>query len=177
MENVGRLIKDFSINYIRKNLEESNCAFIVGYSRISVPQLSIFRSNLNASTARLMVVKNSILSRVFKSKGMDELISLLEGPCGIIWTKGDPVGVAKVIFNFAKENEGLKIKGGILKNRVLSSEEVKQLALLPSREVLYGQLTQLLKAPVYQLLLTLKEVPRRLIWVLSSIKDKKGGSS
>jgi|YelNatPaOPRAMG01_1025707.scaffolds.fasta_scaffold02657_11 large subunit ribosomal protein L10 len=177
MENIGRLIKNFSINYIKKNLEGSECAFIVRYSQISAPQLSNFRSILKASSARFMVAKNSILSRIFKTEGLEVVIPMLEGPCGIIWAKGDPVAVAKVIFNFAKENEGLKIKGGILKDRILSSEEVKQLALLPSKDILYGQLTHLLKAPISHLVLTLKEVPRRLVWVLNSIKDKKGGSS
>jgi len=177
MENIGRLIKNFSINYIKKNLEESDCAFIVRYSQISAPQLSNFRSILNASSARFMVAKNSILSRVFKTEGLEGLVSMLDGPCGIIWSKGDPVAVAKIIFNFAKENEGLKIKGGLIKDKVLSSEEVRQLALLPPKEVLYGQLTQLLKAPIFHLVLTLKELPRRLVWVLNSIKDKKEGSS
>jgi large subunit ribosomal protein L10 len=178
MGNVGRLINSFCQQYIEKNLEEVDCIFLVKYSEVNAPQLSLFRNILKAHLAHFTVIKNSIAKRVFKSKGLETLFPILEGPCGIVWVKGDPVAVAKAIFNFSKENEGLKIKGGLLKNKVISSQEVSQLATLPNREVLYAQLSQLLKTPLLLLVLTLREVPRRLVYVLNIIKEKsKGGEN
>ncbi|MCM8792374.1 MAG: 50S ribosomal protein L10 [Candidatus Omnitrophica bacterium] len=173
MENIGKLIKTISEKYIRERLEDVEGIFILGFSRISAPQLSMFRSMLNAHKARFMVIKNSIARRVFKSKGFEGLISVLEGPCGIVYVNGDSVAVAKIIFNFAKENEGLKIRGGVLKDTIIFSQEISQLATLPSREILYAQVVQVLRSPFNLLVMTLKEIPRRLVSVLNSIKDKK----
>ncbi|MCM8765265.1 MAG: 50S ribosomal protein L10 [Candidatus Omnitrophica bacterium] len=173
MEKVSRLIKSLLEEDIRKNLRDKDCVFLLNYSKISASQLANFRSILKAHTAGFRVIKNNIAKRVFETEGLKDLVNILEGPCGIVWADADPVVLSKTILNFAKENEGLKVKGGLLKNRIILADDFLKLATLPSKDVLYAKLAQVLKSPINLLVFNLSEVLRRLVYVLNSIKYKK----
>jgi|YelNatPaOPRAMG01_1025707.scaffolds.fasta_scaffold15106_7 large subunit ribosomal protein L10 len=173
MEKIGRLIKSISENYIKKNLEEVDCIFLLNYSGVNAVNLSTLRSRLKSLDASFTVVKNSIAGRVFKEKGYAGLVNMLEGPCGIVWVKGDVIEISKTILDFAKENQTLKVRGGLLKDRILGSEDISLIAKLPNQSVLYSQLVQALKGPINVFVLTLKELLNRLVRLLDKIKEKK----
>jgi len=101
------------------------------------------------------------------------LDSHLKGPVAWADSSNDPVAVAKAMTEFAKDNEKLKIKIGYMDGKVLSLQTIKQLAALPSREVLLGKMLGSLMAPATNLANVLAAIPRQLVTVLSAIKDKK----
>ena len=88
----------------------------------------------------------------------------------------DPVGGAKVLADFAKENELFVIRGGAMANTKMSDKDVKALALLPSREELLAKLMATLQAPMARLVRTLNEVPGRFARTLAALRDAKSGT-
>ena len=85
----------------------------------------------------------------------------------------DPVAPAKILTQFAKDNQKLEIKGGVLNDKVLDADAIKALAKLPSREVLLGQLLATLNEVPTSFVRTLAEIPRSLLNVLTAIRDQK----
>jgi large subunit ribosomal protein L10 len=88
----------------------------------------------------------------------------------------DPVAGAKVLSEFARENEQFVIRGGAMRNSVMSDKDVKALALLPSREELLAKLMATLQAPMARLVRTLNEVPGRFVRTLAALRDAKSGT-
>ena len=82
-----------------------------------------FQSEANPRACRLFVVKNSVARRAFKSAGRDVLIKGIEGNCGLIFAKDEPVAPSKVLCSFTKDHEHLKLEGGFLQEKILEIKE------------------------------------------------------
>ena len=173
MEKIGSLIRKFSENEIRKNLKEVDSFFIIGYSGISSSQISTLRQSLRRSKANLFVIKNSISRRVFEENNFTEISKMLQGPCGLVFVKDDPIATSKVLANFAKEFVNLKIEGGFLKDRVLGRSDIITLASLPDKKMLYTKVATALQSPISNFVSVLNNTLRKFVWVLNQIKDKK----
>lgn len=119
------------------------------------------------------VVKNTLLERA--SEGTDAALmkDFYKGPNAIVWSTDDPVAPARILADFAKDNEKLEIKVGTLSGKLLTVEEIKQLAKMPSREALLGQLVYTLNAVPTSIVNVLSGVPRSFVNVLNAIKDQK----
>ena len=173
MKKLGLLFKEVSESKIKLSLKESNALFIVRYSGLSSPDLSALRQNLKGSNARLFVVKNSVARRALKSSGLETLIKSVEGPCGLVFVKDEPVGTSKVLCNFQKEHEPLKLEGGFLKDKVLEKKDIEALAKLPSREVLRAQVVMTLNSPISGLVITLNQILVKFVYCIDQIRHKK----
>ncbi len=163
-EVVERLAKDF---------KESEISILVDYKGLNVLKMTELRALLRKEGIRIEVVKNSLLVRA--SEGTDGALmkDFYKGPNAIILSKKDPVAPAKILMNFAKDNDKLEIKAGALSGKLLSPEDIKQLAKLPSKEELLGQLVYTLNAVPTSLVNVLSGVPRAFVNVLNAIKDQK----
>jgi len=163
-EVVERLAKDF---------KESEISILVDYKGLNVSKMTELRALLRKEGIRLEVVKNSLLERA--SEGTDGALmkDFFKGPNAIILSKKDPVAPAKILMNFAKDNDKLEIKAGALSGKLISPEDIKQLAKLPSKEELLGQLVYTLNAVPTSLVNVLSGVPRAFVNVLNAIKDQK----
>jgi len=95
----------------------------------------------------------------------------------VAFAYGDPAAAAKVISNYAKDHEALKIKDSLLGTKLLQSAEVNQLADLPSKEVLLAQLLGVLAGPARGFVSVLAAVPRGLVTLLSAVEKKKAESA
>jgi len=175
MKKLGALFKEVSEKSIESNLKEANSVFVVKYSGVASPDLSSLRQSLKGSGGRLFVVKNSVARRALKSSGMEPLIKSIEGPCGLIFSKDEPVGVSRLLYNFTKEHENLKLEGGLLKDRLLENKDIEALAKLPSQEVLRAQVVMTLKSPISGLVMVLSQTLKKFVYCLEQIKQKKGG--
>jgi large subunit ribosomal protein L10 len=173
MKKLGLLFKEISANRIKSSLKESNAVFIIKYSGLSSPDLSSLRKTLKGSTANLMVVKNSVARRVFKDSDLETLVESIEGPCGLVFAKEEPVGTSKVLCNFLKEHEQLKLEGGFLKDKVLEKQDIEEMARLPSREVLRAQVVMTLNSPISGLVIALNQILAKFVYCLEQIKQKK----
>lgn len=172
-KKIGLLVKEISENRIKATLKQSNALFIVKYSGISSPGLSTLRQNLKVANATLFVVKNSVARRALKEAGLDALISSVEGPCGLVFAKDEPVGASKVLYNFSKDNEKLKLEGGFLQDKIIQKKDIEILAKLPSRLTLRTQVVVVLNSPILGLVITLNQIIAKFVICLDQIKQKK----
>lgn len=173
MKKLGLLFKEVSEGQIKSSLKNSNALFIVKYSGLSSPDLSSLRQNLKTSNARLFVVKNSVARRALKSAGLEDLLKSVEGPCGLVFVKDEPVGTSKVLCNFLKEHEPLKLEIGLLNNKVLEKKDIEALAKLPSREVLRAQVVMALNSPISGIVITLNQILTKFVICIDRIKEKR----
>ena len=140
--------KSAVIDEIAGQLQESDAIFAVDYRGISVDQVAELRTKLRAADARFRVVKNSLSERAADQAGMDTLKPMLVGPTALALVKGDAAMAAKALNDTARQLNLLEFKGGVLNGSVLSADDVRSIARLPSREVLYAQLVGTVAAPL-----------------------------
>ena len=173
MKKIGLIFKEVSENRIKNTLKKSDAIFIVKYSGVSSPDLCSLRQILKVSNASLFVVKNSVARRALKDSGLEILIKSIEGPCGLIFVKDEPVAASRALFNFTKEHDKLKLEGGSLKNKIIVKEDIEMMSKLPSKEVLRAQLVCALNSPISGLAITLNQVLAKFVICLDQIKQKK----
>jgi large subunit ribosomal protein L10 len=163
-EQVTRLNQEFS---------ESEITILVDYKGLDVLKMTDLRAQLRNEGCRIEVVKNSLLIRASQDTDAALMKDFYKGPNAIVWSKDDPVAPARVLAKFAKDNERLEIKAGALSGKLLSVEEIQQLAKMPSREELLGQLLRTLNAVPTSFVTVISGVPRAFVNVLNAIKDQK----
>lgn len=146
---------------------------MIKYSGISSPDLSTLRQNLKDSRATLFVVKNSVARRALKDAGLEILVKNIEGPCGLVFVKEEPVAVSKALYSFYKEHEALKVEKGYLKDRLLETKDIEAMSKLPSKEILRAQLVMALNSPIVKLVYVLKGSLRKFVYCLEQVKQKK----
>ncbi|MBT4876028.1 MAG: 50S ribosomal protein L10 [Desulfobacula sp.] len=163
-EQVKRLAKEFL---------ESEISILVDYKGLDVLKMTDLRAQLRNEGIQMEVVKNTLLERA--SEGTDAALmkDFYKGPNAIIISKDDPVAPARILAKFAKDNDKLEIKAGALSGKLLTIEEINQLAKMPSRDELLGQLVRTLNAVPTSLVTVLSGVPRAFVNVLNAVKDQK----
>jgi large subunit ribosomal protein L10 len=174
MKKLGLIFKETSENRIKSSLKESDAAFIIRYSGVKSPDLSSLRQTLRGSKASLFVVKNSVARRALKDSGLETLIKSIEGPCGFVFVKEEPVGISKTLCNFIKDHEALKLEGGFLQDKILEKKDIESLAKLPSKDVLRAQVVCTLNSPISGLVIALNQVLAKFVICIDQIKQKKG---
>jgi len=175
MKKIGLIFKESSENRIKKYLKDSGSIFVVGYSGLSSPDLTALRSSLKNSKADFFIVKNSVARRALKASGLETIIKTIEGPCALVFVKEEPVDVSRVLFNFTKEHQQLKLEGGFLKDRVLETKDIEALAKLPTKEVLRAQVVMTLNSPISRFVFVLNNTLSKFVVCLDKIRQKKAG--
>jgi len=173
MEKIGLLFRQASENRIKNNLKEASSAFIIRYSGLSSPDITLLRQQLKNSASMLFVVKNSIARRALKELGLEAVVTNIDGPCGFVFAKDDPVNASKVLYNFSKGHENLKLEAGFIKDRILNKKDIETLAGLPSKEIMRGKAVTILKAPITGLVGVLYQTLRKFVYCLDQIKKKR----
>jgi large subunit ribosomal protein L10 len=135
---------------LTEKLRGSETMIVADYRGLTMPQIDALRSKLIENGARFTVVKNTLTRRAAEAAGADALLALLEGPSAIAFVEadGDPVAVAKALADSARDTKVLEIRGGVMQGRVISGDEVDQLAKLPPIDVLRGQVIGAILGPL-----------------------------
>lgn len=134
-----------AVSEIAELFRESDAAVITEYRGLSVGDLKELRRSLGSETT-YAVVKNTLTEIAAREAGITALDGTLSGPTAIAFIKGEPVGPAKALRDFAKTHDQLVIKSGFFEGTVLSKEDVQKLADLESREVLLAKAAGAMKA-------------------------------
>ena len=113
---------------------------LTNYRGLKVEQIGRLRQRLREEKISYHVVKNTLMKLASKGTDLEKLDNYFEGPTAMAISYGDPVLLAKILSEFVKTQPSLKIKVGLIQGKVTSPEEVKALATMPSREVLFGQI-------------------------------------
>ncbi|KHF39038.1 50S ribosomal protein L10 [Halalkalibacter okhensis] len=143
---------------IAAKLRESKSTVVVDYRGLTVSEVTELRKQLREAGVEFKVYKNTLARRATAEAELTALDEQLVGPTAIAFSTDDVIAPAKVINEFAKKNEALEIKAGVIEGQVASVAEVKALAELPSRDGLLSMLANVLQAPVRQFALATKAV-------------------
>lgn len=131
------------------------------YRGLTVQQDTAMRAALRKAGVSYQVVKNTLSGRALKSIGVNGLDEMLKGPTAIAYSSQDVVSAAKIVKEYADKYEKLSIKGGVLEGKVISANDVNQLAQIPSKDVLYGQLVFGLISPIAKLAIILNAIKEK----------------
>jgi large subunit ribosomal protein L10 len=145
---------------IAAKLKESATTVVADYRGLNVAQMTELRKKLREADVEFQVLKNSLVRRAAESVDLGELNAILTGPTAVAFGK-DPVAPAKILNDFAKANDALQIKGGVVEGRVVDTDQIKALANLPSREGLLSMLLSVLQAPIRNFALAVKAVAEK----------------
>ena len=139
-------------------MKESKIILLTDYRGINVAYVTGLRAELRKSNSEYRVIKNNITRRALAEVGIEGLDNLLEGPTAVIMNNDDYLETAKAIYNYSKDNDFYKIKGGVIDGKVMTAEEIITLAKLPSRETLLSMLAGALLGNISKLAVALNEV-------------------
>ena len=151
---------------LRTRLAEVKTVVLTEYRGLTVHQLSDLRKQLRAVSAEYKVIKNRLTRLAIKSSRLEELGAHLKGPTGVVFSKEDPVALAKALHAFAKTNQALAIKAGYVEGQMLPPAQLRALADLPSREQLRALLVGTIQGILAQLVVVLTAPQRELVFVL-----------
>ena len=162
-----------SIKDTRRELEDAPAAVLANYRGLTVQQLSQLRENLRKGGVTFRVIKNTLIKRAADEVGISGLETYLEGPTAVAFSHDDPVAAAKLLSQAIREFRKIEIKAGILGKKAISADDVRELADLPSRDVMLGKLAGTLNAPIQQLVWVLNAPITNLARALDQVRQQR----
>ncbi|MCE5172617.1 50S ribosomal protein L10 [Paenibacillus profundus] len=153
--------KQQEVQVIAEKLRGSATTVVADYRGLNVSQVTELRKQLREAGIEFQVLKNTLVRRATAAAELSELDEVLSGPTAIAFSREDAVAPAKILNDFAKKNEALEIKGGVVEGRVVDVAQIKALAELPSREGLLSMLLSVLQAPMRNFALAVKAVAEK----------------
>jgi large subunit ribosomal protein L10 len=164
--------KAATVDAIAEQIGSAEAVFAVDYRGISVPQAAELRTRLRDADATFRIVKNSLTELAADKAGAESLRALLEGPTALTFVRGDAAMAAKAISDFARAQSVLEFKGGTMGGEELTVDEIKSIARLPARDVLYGQLVGTVASPLTGLVRGLNALIAGVAIQLQQIADQ-----
>src|SRR4051812_6517663 len=165
--------KAAAIAEIAENIERADAVFAVDYRGLSVPQAAELRARLRDADTRFAIVKNTLTERAADQVGAEALKALLEGPTALAFVRGDAAAAAKALSDYARQTDLLPFKGGLLNGDALDADQIRAIARLPSRDVLYQQLVGVVAHPISGLARTLNALVGGLAIALGQIQEQE----
>ena len=162
---------------LKTKLSGSSFVILADYRGLNVTKISELRRRLRGVHSQLQVIKNRVFVHVAKELGYKGFESIAAGPSAMVFGKGDVVATAKILKDFIKENEKPVLKSGAMQGAALTSADIVQLAGLPSREQLLGQVVRTIAAPMSNLVGVLQQKVASVVYVLKAVEDKKAKAS
>ncbi len=158
---------------MREGLTKSSCAFLMGYSGVKSAEMSQLRKALKQLGAKVYVTRNTLVKRSLKYLERTKLADFVQGPTAFIYSDRDAAAIAKALLKFSQVHESVKLPGGFLSEQILDAQLFKELASLPSREVLYAMLLGTLNSGLNNLLFILHSRVSGLLYILKEIGQMK----
>jgi large subunit ribosomal protein L10 len=164
--------KQAMVSEVSAKLVGAQTVIVAEYRGLDVEKVTQLRSKARKSGVFLRVLKNTLARRAVQGTPFEKLSEQMFGPL-MYGISQDPVAGAKVLSEFAKENELFVIKAGAMPNVVMSAADIKALAQLPGREELLATLLGTMQAPVTKLVRTMNEVPGKFVRTLAALRDQR----
>ncbi len=150
--------KEEEVKKLSEELKAAKVVLLTDYRGINVADVTKLRTDLRNVNSQYKVIKNNIIKRALNANGENGLDELLEGPTALVMGTEDYLEPSKIIYNYSKNNEFYKIKGGIIDGKVVTAEEIITLAKLPSRQELMAKLAGALLGNITKLAVALDQV-------------------
>lgn len=168
LEDKKQIVED-----LRGRFAKSSLVILTDFKGLDVASVSDLRRKLKQAGIDYKVAKNTLMARASEDTPVAVLKDHFQGPGAVAISYADPVAPAKILTKFADDSKKLEIRAGVLNGKLIDLNAVKQLAALPSREALLGQLLSVMLAVPTSVVRVLAEVPRSLLNVLNAVKEKK----
>jgi large subunit ribosomal protein L10 len=165
--------KKVMLGEIEETLAKCKFVILTEYRGLKVDQMNQLRSQLRRTGSRMLVVRNSYLSLSAGKTGRADLNGFVSGPTAMITGDADITVVAKLLKTFIQENNLPVIKGGMLEARPLTAADIQEMANIPPRLILLGQLVGTVAAPMMQLVGVMNQKVLSLLYALKAIEKKK----
>ncbi len=170
---MNREEKADKVRLLNETFSQAKFAVVADYRGLKVSEMEQLRADLRKNQSQFQVAKNTLLKLAVQGTEYEELSDSFSGTTAVAFSFDDPVAMAKALSDFAKDNEALQVRCAVLDGKILSTDEVKAIAKLPSREQMLGQVCGLLVAVPTNFVRTLNGVANNLVYALQAIKDQK----
>ncbi len=167
-----RVKKAEKVTQLTKELEGSTSAIVGTFAKLTVAQDFQLRSVVRTAGGRYRVLKNKLAARASKGSGIEGALQGLKGVSSVAYTSGDPVALAKALSTWVKDNAQFTFKLGIIDGKIISVDEVNQLATMPGKEELYAKLLFLISSPAQRLATVINATGRDLAVVINQAVEQ-----
>ncbi len=167
------LVRQHMLDEIRKEFDANPYAFITSFEKATVADSADFRRALEKVSSRSLVIKQTLAKKVLLDMKCETAEKYLKGSVLVTFGDKDPQNISKAIVDFVKTNKKFGVGGVVFESQVYDSEFVNQLAKLPSRHELLTQVVVRVKSPISGFVMTLSQVLRGLVVVVSEIKKQR----
>lgn len=165
--------KELIVKELIERLKDAPSLFVTGFKGLSAQDMDELRRKLGKISLNFMVVKNRTAKLALERSKLTKVIDLIDGPCGFAFGEIAPEAISKVLVNFAKEHEALRICGALASGEVLGNDYIKEMASLPSRETLVATVVLGLAWPMASFVGALHRLTCSFVNVIDRIKEKK----
>ena len=169
----SRQLKEKLYQEYQVDFKESSSQVLTYYRGVHANDLAVLRKDLRVHNSEYLVVKNRVVKKAIQDLDTSGLSEGFSDPVGVAFIKGDVAVAAKTILEFSKQNENFEVKSASIEGKLVDAKQLKQIADLPSKEVLLTSILSSLISPHRNLQYVLKAVSEKLVRVISAIKDQK----
>jgi large subunit ribosomal protein L10 len=169
---VTKAKKAEQIEKLNVSLQKASSMIVGTFSKLTVAKDDQLRRTVRSVGGRYQVVKNTLAQRASEGTKVGEALKGLKGVTSIAYTEGDPVALAKALSKYVDDNPEFSFKSGVLEGRVISINEIKALATMPSKEEIYSKLLFLINAPAQRLVTVMNAAGRDLAVVINQGVEK-----
>jgi len=162
---------------VAEQMKLAKSIFLTDYKGLNVQEMNELRSAFSNVDVKYRVVKNTLAKLSSKEAGCEELSEYFVGPVGLVFGMDDPVAPAKVLKEFTKKNDKLEVMACLFEGAMIGKERVGDLAELPTREQILGQLVGVLQAPIRNLAFSLNGIMSNLVYAINAVKEEKEKNS
>ncbi len=168
-----RTEKQQLIETFQDKFSRAKAVILTEYRGLDTSAMSELRKRLRQESVEYRVVKNTLMLKACEGTDMAVLKDHFSGPNAVALSYDDPVAPAKILAEFSRKHNALKLKAGMVDGQALDQAGIEHLSRLPSREVLLSQLLSVFNGPITSFIRVLSGVPRNLLGVLQAIRDQK----
>ena len=167
--------KQSTVNELHDKLESAKGFYLTDFTGLTVKKVTELRNRLRSAGVEYVVVKNTLAERALEGLDVpDSVADFFKGPTAVAVSTGDPLAPAKVLVDFAKENDNKPaMKAGVVEGKAYTAKEVDRLAKLPGREQLLSELAGCLEAPMSMMLMMLQGKLQETLGLLEALREQK----
>lgn len=170
---MNREEKTSIVQELSDRFSKAKIAIVADYRGLTVAEFEELRVALHKSDSEVRVAKNTLLRRAVEGTSFEVMNEQFKGTSALTVSYSDPVAPAKVLIDFAKNHQHLKIRSAVLDGSILSSADLEALSKLPSKEILLSQLLSVMQAVPTSFVRVLNAVPQKMVYALQAIHDQK----
>ena len=165
--------KEKLVNSLEEKLSSAKGVYLADFMGLTVQEISNLRNLLRPESIEFKVVKNTLAKRSTDKLGLGSLNDYLSGPTAMAFCLADPIAAAKILVDYQKKNEKLKLKAFVLDGQIYDKNRVEEIAKLPSKDQIVAQTLGIISAPLRNIVGVLNSLVTSMVIVLSEIKKQR----